>query len=544
MMSNVTTQPRVMIVDDNPEVIRLVRDILATVPCEVLVAESGEEALAELRREAEPARNFDAVLLDVKLPGVDGFHVLNQMKSDQELQPIPVILLTAVGHIQDKTRGLQLGADDYITKPFDAQELLARVKVVLRIRHTERMLRQRNQELAALNRINDRMTSSLELDRVLQAALEGLNDLLTAQALAIVLSDEETGAWMVRSARSPEGSWLEGRVISMQGPATKALETGRPVMRRAVSESVWSEALGSAPLDLLLTPLLAYDEPVGLLVVIGAPQTLSTDHLPLLENVAANLSTAVENARLYGELAAFAEALERSQSQLIQAEKMAAVGRLAASIAHEINNPLQAIQNTMHLAAHPSVDELRRQRYLELAQREVERLVHIVRRMLDFYRPASGLLKSFSINEAIQDALNISNKRFQQAHISPVTRFEAGLPTVWGSKNQLTQVFLNIIINAIEALEKGGQFWVGTAYHAEDEHIVAAFRDSGPGIAPEAREHLFEPFNTTKATGTGLGLAISYGIIERHGGTIRVESPPHGGATFIVQLPVYHQEST
>ncbi|MFP4343854.1 MAG: response regulator [Anaerolineales bacterium] len=537
-------QPRVMIVDDNPEVIRLVRDILATVPCEVLVAESGEEALAELRREAEAARCFDAVLLDVKLPGVDGFYVLKQMKSDAELQQIPVILLTAVGHIQDKTRGLQLGADDYITKPFDAQELLARVKVVLRIRHTERMLRRRNQDLAALNRINNHMTSSLELDRVLKAALEGLNDLLTVQALAIVLNDEETDTWMVRNARSPEGSWLEGRVISVDGAAKEALATRRPVLQRAVVESFWSEALDSSPLDLLFTPLLTYDEPVGLLVVIGEAHTLSGDQLPLLENVAANLSTAVENARLYGELTAFAEALERSQNQLIQAEKMAAVGRLAASIAHEINNPLQAIQNTMHLAAHPNVNEKRRQHYLEMAQQEVERLVHIVRRMLDFYRPASGLLKSLSINEAIRDALNIANKRFQQAHISHVTRFEAEIPAVWGSKNQLTQVFLNIIINAIEAMEKGGQFWVGTAYHAEDDRVIAAFRDNGPGIAPEAREHLFEPFNTTKPTGTGLGLAISYGIIERHGGTITVESPPNGGATFIVQLPAYHQERT
>jgi GAF domain-containing protein len=109
-------------------------------------------------------------------------------------------------------------------------------------------------------------------------------------------------------------------------------------------------------MDLLYVPLLIHEEPVGLLIVLGNAGTLNRDHLPLLEHVATTVSVAVENARLYGDLSAFAEELERSQNQLVQAEKMAAVGRLAASIAHEINNPLQAIQNSMHLAIHPNVD--------------------------------------------------------------------------------------------------------------------------------------------------------------------------------------------
>jgi len=112
---------------------------------------------------------------------------------------------------------------------------------------------------------------------------------------------------------------------------------------------------------------------------------------------------------------------------------------------------------------------------------------------------------------------------------------EVGL--VRGTANQLTQVFLNIIINAVEAMPKGGTLWVGTAHHTERKQIVVAFRDSGPGIGAEVRDHLFEPFHTSKSTGTGLGLAISYGIVERHGGIIEVESPPGGGTTFIVRLP-------
>jgi signal transduction histidine kinase len=162
--------------------------------------------------------------------------------------------------------------------------------------------------------------------------------------------------------------------------------------------------------------------------------------------------------------------------------------------------------------------------------------------MLDFYRPASGSLKAIQLNKPVQDALSIAGKRMKQAHITTITRLAEDLPPVLGSTNQLTQVFLNIIINAIEAMQEGGEFWVGTAYHEEREQIVAAFRDSGPGIPPEIHEHLFEPFHTTKDTGTGLGLAISYGIVERHGGEIEVESPTEGGATFIVRLPRYQHQ--
>ncbi len=228
--------------------------------------------------------------------------------------------------------------------------------------------------------------------------------------------------------------------------------------------------------------------------------------------------------------------------QLIQAEKMAAVGRLAASLAHEINNPLQAIQNSLHLALHQGLDDARKRQFLEMAQQEVGRLVQIVRRMLDFYRPSSAK-RVVDLNRPVEDALAIASKRLQQAHIEVVSRLTPNLAPVRGAPNQLTQVFLNLIINAIEAMPNGGTLWVGTANHDERQQVVAAFRDSGSGIAPEMRERLFEPFNTSKATGTGLGLAISYGIVERHGGGIVVEMPPSGGTTFIVRLPQMKEEA-
>ena len=537
-------KPRILVIDDDPDMVALVEEILSLLPCQVLAASDGEEGLARLREELQHGNLVDAVLLDVKLPGSDGFDILQQIKADPRLEQIPILMVTGLREAQDKARGLQMGADDYVTKPFDAQELLARINAVLRIRRTEQMLRRRNQELAALNEINRMVSASLELDQVLVSALAGLERLVTADALAIVLNDEETREWVVRTSRSPEGVWLEGRNLPLAGDAAReALQEGHSVFQTTVEDGFWSEALGITPVDLLYVPLIIHDEPVGLLAVLGRAGSLNRDYLPLLEHMAAGVSVAVENARLYGELTAFAEELERSQSQLVQAEKMAAVGRLTASIAHEINNPLQAIQTSLHLTMHPNLDEAGRRRYLGIAQEEMRRLVQIVRRMLDFYRPASSMACDLDLNCAVQDALAIANKKLQQAHIQVNVRLAPDLPPVWGSANQLSQVFLNIIINALEAMNDGGNIWVGTAYHAERDQVVAAFRDSGTGITPEVREHFFEPFHTTKTNGTGLGLAISYGIIKRHKGTIEVESMPGEGATFIVCLPQCHKES-
>ncbi|MBN1249244.1 MAG: response regulator [Anaerolineae bacterium] len=533
--------PRILIVDDDPEMIHLIREVLELLPSDILVRNDGSSALDLLRREVEDGNAIDVVLLDIMMPGEDGFHILERMKESLELQQIPVILITGLNSISAKTRGLQMGADDYIIKPFDPQELLARLGVVLRIRRSELMLRQRNEELAALDEINRTISSSLDLDEVLVSALRGLGHLIRADILAVVLNNEETQEHVVRAARCPMGLWLEGRLVPADDLGlTPEAEMTRPLLRRDVTSGFWNRVWDRPTLDLLCVPLAKNDETVGVLVAIGEPHSLREADITLVERVAATVVVAVEKAWLFHDLEAFADEIERSQTQLIQAEKMAAVGRLTASLAHEINNPLQAIQNSLHLASHKGLDGAKKQEFLEMAQSEVNRLIQIVHRMLDFYRPSSAT-HELNVNQPLEDALAIAQKRLQQSHIKVEARLSHNLPPVRGTANQLTQVFLNLVINAIEAMPEGGTLWVGTAHHTDAKQVVVAFRDSGPGIPADIRDHLFEPFHTTKPTGTGLGLAISYGIIERHAGTIEVESPQGGGTTFIIRLPEYFE---
>jgi two-component system NtrC family sensor kinase len=246
---------------------------------------------------------------------------------------------------------------------------------------------------------------------------------------------------------------------------------------------------------------------------------------------------AVENARLYTRVSRYAEQLARSQAQLIQSEKLAAMGRLTASIAHELNNPLQAIQNCLHLVLRRPLDNQKREQYLNMAQQEVTRLIETVQDQLDFYRPSSTQHHATDIHQAIEDVLALARKQLERGKVRVVKAYDPRLPLMNAAENQLKQVFLNLVINAVEAMPKGGELRIQTRTSEDDEWLVIAFRDQGIGLSRNALIHLFEPFYTTKNTGTGLGLSISYGIVEQHGGRLEVESELGQGSCFTVKLP-------
>jgi two-component system NtrC family sensor kinase len=537
--------PRILIVEDNPEMAELMRNMLSPVRCQIQEARCGEEALALLRREAEAGREIDLILLDIMMPEMDGYEVIARLKADPLLRKTSVIMTTALDSIHDKTLGLGMGADDYITKPFDPQELLARIDAVMRVRRSERALLRRNQELAALIEINRVVTSSLDMDEVLEATIKGIREILQVEAGSLVLVDEEADRLVVHTTFGPERGWGSGRTIEPgQGIVGYVVQAGQPKLVNNVElEPLFlieaDEEPGLAAREILCVPLIVRGRVIGAIEVINKLDGIFTSQdRELLEAMAASVAVAVENAGLYSELADFAEELERSQAQLVQAEKMAAIGRLAASIAHEINNPLQAIHNTLHLSLHENVEADKRLQYTKLAQTEAQRLIEIVQRMLDFYRPSRGGAQPTDVNSIVENVLALAQKRLEHGGVRVHTRLSPDLPPVPIVADQITQVSLNVIINAIEAMPSGGDLDLETALSEDGRWALIRFRDTGAGMSPEQVANLFEPFYTTKADGTGLGLAISYGIVERHGGEIEVASQPGQGTTFIVKLPM------
>jgi two-component system NtrC family sensor kinase len=247
-------------------------------------------------------------------------------------------------------------------------------------------------------------------------------------------------------------------------------------------------------------------------------------------------TVAMENARLYEELREYVRRVEASQQALLQAEKMAAAGRLTASIAHEINNPLQAVQNCLHLATRGEVTQKKRREYLDLANIELNRLMTTVQRMLDYYRPGAVEPQRVDLVILLRHVINLLLPQLQARGIRINTGFSSKLTPLVAVSSQLEQVFLNLILNAYDAMPDGGELRISARPQRDTAEIL--FQDTGPGVSEEMRSRIFEPFVSSKLGGTGLGLSVSYGIISAHGGSLELVPDRGHGACFRVILPI------
>ena len=544
-----TKKANILVVDDEVETVDMISFLLESQGYAVISAYSGTEALEILQKgiqeRAESRPLIDLVILDVKIPDVDGYEICRLIKQDDHLKYIPVIMVTGLGSVEDTTRGLAIGADDYVSKPFRAQELVARVRAMLRVRAMEQELLQHTLELAALNEINKAITSSLDLDQILSQTMHGIRRILHVEAGSLLLLDEGSGLLEFKKIlRGSQERMVGFKLKPGEGIAGYVVQKGEPLLVLDAQNDPRfcpriDEAIGFVTRSILCVPLKVKDRVIGAIEVINKLDSqFDENDLWLLNYMAGSVAIALENARLYTELSDFARELKRSQAQLVQAEKLAAMGRLAASIAHEINNPLQAIHNCLHLTLKKPLNEDKKTRYLGMAQEEVDRLITIVQRMLEFYRPSREGMAPTDVHAIIENVLALSSKRLQRGRITVTKKLASDLPNISAVSDQLKQVFLNLVINAIEAMPQGGELCIETKLSEDGDGLSMALTDTGVGLSEKELENIFEPFFTTKATGTGLGLSVSYGIIERHGGRIEVQSELGKGATFTVYLPL------
>jgi two-component system NtrC family sensor kinase len=230
--------------------------------------------------------------------------------------------------------------------------------------------------------------------------------------------------------------------------------------------------------------------------------------------------------------------IQEIQQALLQSEKLAAMGRLTSQIAHELNNPIYGIMNTLELLKTEIPPESKRRRILELSLSETQRLTEMLRNMLSFSKPEEEEKRPVNLNELLEGILLIVDKQMQEANVKVKTYLDAKIPQVMASTNQLRQVMLNMFKNAKEAMPKGGTLTVGTG--REKNKVLIHIRDTGIGIPEESKDKIFEAFFTTKqkVKGVGLGLSVCYGIIKNHGGEIKVESEEGKGTHFTISLPI------
>lgn len=260
----------------------------------------------------------------------------------------------------------------------------------------------------------------------------------------------------------------------------------------------------------------------------------SHEDIELLSTLANQTAVAIENARLY-------EDLKRSKSYIRRADRLASLGTLTAGLAHEIRNPLVAIKTLTQLLPERLDDEEFRTQFLQIASGEVDRISSLVTELLEFARPSDPKLELENINTILDGMLLLASTETKKKQINIIKNFASDLPPVQIDREQIKQVFLNILLNAVDATRENGKITVKTKSFIKpggEPFAQIEFTDTGCGIPEEYLEDIFNPFFTTKSTGSGLGLSISNQIIQDHRGYIDVESQLDKGSSFFINLPV------
>ncbi len=395
--------------------------------------------------------------------------------------------------------------------------------------------RRRHAELEALRQASLHLTSRLELPALLEAILEHVLRLVAADDAHIFLYDGEKFSFgAARWADGRRGSPLS--VPRPEGLTYTVARNGQRIVIPNVDEHPlyqdwkWGGAIAGLPLRI-------GQRVVGVMnVAFFRPHDFQEDELRVLELLADQAAVAIENACLYSDLHRQMERLQSAQVQLVQSARLAAVGELAAGVAHELNNPLTSILGFTELLLEelPLQSPIRAD--LERIAAESRRARDIVRGLLDFSREARPQKDLADVGEVARRTLNLLRLRLEKRGVVVEEDYAPDLVPVPVDRGQIEQVFWNLLNNALQAMPQGGKLSIRT--FREGQEVAVAFSDTGIGISPEVQEHLFEPFFTTYPERAGLGLSISLGIVREHGGRITVESRPGQGSTFTVWLPV------
>jgi len=495
------------------------------------------EAAVEAARSLLP----DLILLDINMPKLNGFEVLRLLRDNALTAGIPTILITAMGEFSDVVQGLQLGADDYLRKPFHPQELLARAESKIRESNLKGDLRRRTQELEALLRVSEELNQHLEMEDLLDFILYLIIDLIPCQVAGIYRIDD--GHLVDERLRGKDGSILKN-VPNIDIALNWVMENRHPTLWPN-EDHIHVEGYDSG----IVIPLQYGNDLSGVLIVLG-DQDYDKNHMRLLHGIARQAALAVRNAELYEIQANYAlqledmveertAELESAQEMLIRSEKLVSVGRLAASVAHEIKNPLFPIQiNLDHMLEDIRDGQIIQTEDIERTLESVHRIRHIVENLLEFTgkRHAGGTdFHPLELTQVIESIVELNRKAFSQDDISIDLQLE-DIPTVYGNKYQLEQVFMNLVLNARDAMSRYDILTIRT--FKENDQVVTEILDTGSGISDEVIKQIFEPFVSTKEDGNGLGLFISYGIMQNHKGNIEVMSEVGQGTCFTLRLPI------
>lgn len=420
------------------------------------------------------------------------------------------------------------------------------------LQQSEEQTRARSEELHALLNVASVLSSYGAFAEKIAGALEEVMTISETSSAHLRVPDESTGGLRLIASI---GLGVEERAqgVVRETRSNEAFERGEPIIandygvaRRTGARKDVSSASGAR--SAIWLPLKSEGRTVGVISVTSLePDHFTPQRIQILTAISSRIGTFVENANLreaerlrVEELETALKEVRSAQQQLIQAEKLAAVGTLISGIAHEVNNPLNNILGRVQLLQREAADD-RSKRDLQTVRDECERAIRIVRNLLAFTREHKPEMTLVSLNDILDEVLELRAYELRVSNIVLHKDLQPDLPEISADPHQLQQVFLNLIINAEQAMaaaQDRGALSVTTQRVGDALQVVVT--DDGPGIPGESISQIFDPFFTTKkvGAGTGLGLSVCYGIVNDHGGEIRVESAEGKGATFTVELPL------
>lgn len=524
----------VLVVDDEPGIALLCNRILSRAEYQVTSLTDPREAIEYLQE-----NHVDLLVVDIRMPEVDGFDVIS--RAQMVLPDIAVLVMTGFGTVETAIRALRQGVDGLILKPFQkSDELLQAAKQALtdnqRKRDTARV-----QALRPLFNVTETLFAETDQNKLLNMIIAAISNHMHCSNVAYYQVDNGVVSVVVQRGkclRIDESNFAAQLVSRVDADGDPIVINATGPGEEDTQSLLSSLGLGSA----ILIPVARSNLHSVLFAARDAQSTGSTERpfrgadLEMFFVLARQAVVAMENARLYADLRDYVRRVEDSQEALLRAEKMAAAGRLTASIAHEVNNPLQSVQNCLHLAGREDVPLEKRKEYFDLAKNELDRLMKTMQRMLDFYRPGAVKVEQVDVLELLSHVLSLTSQQLSQRHIEIKSKLPESLPTIYAVSSQIQQIFFNLILNSFDAMPAGGDLKISA--QTVDHGIEIIFQDSGPGIPEDRRNNIFEPFFSTKDGGTGLGLTVSYNIVTAHGGTLDLLVEREPGACFRLFLPI------
>lgn len=395
-----------------------------------------------------------------------------------------------------------------------------------------------NDMTRALSKIGELVTRPLDPGDILRQVVSITKDIMKIDVCSVYLIDPDDGMLVlaatvglkdiaVGKVRIPRGEGITGRaakqrrIVAVRDVTQDKRNKYIPITGEEVYRS------------LLSAPLIYHNETFGVInVQTKRPRTFTRQEKQLLNTIARLVSGLFRNARLYEGISNAKRELEQTHERLIESEKMAALGRLSATLSHELRNPLSGLKGAAQLLARKTSDFDDRKPYVNLIIEEVERLGSIVDDLLSFAKPKALQYRQIDANQIIEDSLLLHSEVLLYKNIIVRKRLSK-LPLITADPNKFKQIVVNIILNASDAMPDGGELLVSSSVTINEERgkevATFHFRDTGQGIPDEILENVFEPFYTTKHDGVGLGLAVCKSIIEQHRGKISIRSEKTDG---------------